>query len=152
VKIKGAAPLSLGDEFRIATKCFRLEKAETGSSPQMTAPIASARSRGGEVRFEDERFPRSFSLGAGKSILQGFIEAGGNQNEPIGWECQTGGCGLCGVEVLSGAQHLESVSPDCDEMKTIAKTAGFTPDPVKHRLACLTHIDGPVVLRRLGQG
>ena len=69
-----------------------------------------------------------------------------HMDEPLGWECKVGLCGLCAVHIVEGADNFVPVDPGQPEMNTIANKAFLEADPKKHRLACLARVNGPVKL------
>ncbi len=97
-------------------------------------------SAGGSVSLEVE---------PGKTVLEAVQEAGFERGEPVDWECGDGGCGVCVVGVLEGADRMDPPDPATGEMKTIQITEQVAPDPRKYRLACLARVRGSVRLRKL---
>jgi len=112
------------------------------------------------VTIEHAEFPATFAVAPGNDLLHAYFdnlkvrfpeckvskkgEPTEHQDEPLGWECKVGLCGLCAVQIVAGAENFEPVDPGKPEMKTIANVAGLDDDPNKHRLACLAKIKGPV--------
>ncbi len=86
---------------------------------------------------------------AGQSILEAVQAAGLSRGEPLDWECGDGGCGVCVMGLVGGAEGLEPPDPASDEMKTIQITEQVAPNPAMYRLACLARVRGNVRLRRL---
>jgi len=91
----------------------------------------------------------SLEVEAGKTVLEAVQEAGLERGEPVDWECEDGGCGVCVVGVVEGAGRLDPPDPATGEMKTIQITEQVAPDPTKYRLACLARVRGTVRLRKL---
>ncbi len=91
----------------------------------------------------------SLEVEAGKTVLEAVQEAGLERGEPVDWECEDGGCGVCVVGVVEGADRLDPPDPATGEMKTIQITEQVAPDPTKYRLACLARVRGTVRLRKL---
>jgi ferredoxin len=85
----------------------------------------------------------------GGTVLEAVQRAGLARGEPVDWECGDGGCGVCVLGVIEGADRLDPPDPETGEMKTIQITEQVVPDPKKYRLACLARVRGPVRLRRL---
>jgi len=91
----------------------------------------------------------SLEVEAGKTILEAVQEAGLQRGEPVDWECGDGGCGVCVVGVVEGADRIDPPDPATGEMKTIQITEQVAPDPRKYRLACLARVRGTVRLRKI---
>ena len=91
----------------------------------------------------------SLEVEAGKTVLEAVQEAGLERGEPVDWECGDGGCGVCVVGVVEGADRLAPPDPATGEMKTIQITEQVAPDPMKYRLACLARVRGTVRLKKL---
>jgi len=85
----------------------------------------------------------------GKTILEAVREAGLERGEPVDWECGDGGCGVCVLGVVEGADRIDPPDPESGEMKTIQITEQVVPDPKRYRLACLARVRGTVRLRKL---
>ena len=85
----------------------------------------------------------------GWTILEAVQQAGFERGQPLDWECEDGGCGICVVGVVEGAEQIDPPDPHSDEMKTIQITEQVAPDPNRYRLACLARVRGDVRLRRL---
>jgi len=120
--------------------------AAPASEAPAAAPAAPAADGAVVVQFEHDEFPTSWEVPEGKTILQAFMDQGGTQDEPLGWECKKGRCGLCVVQILEGADQFEPTDPGSGEMKTIQVAEGVEPDPSKYRLCCLARLKGPVKL------
>lgn len=101
------------------------------------------------VVIESDRAAISLEAAVGQTLLDAIQQAGLPRGEPIDWECGDGGCGVCIVGVLEGADRLDPPDPALDEMKTIQITEQVVPDPRRYRLACLARVRGPVRLRKL---
>ena len=86
---------------------------------------------------------------AGQTVLEAVQGAGLERGDPVDWECGDGGCGVCVMQVLEGANRLDPPDPSSGEMKTIQIAERLVPDPQKYRLACLARIRGTVRLRKL---
>jgi ferredoxin len=111
------------------------------------APAEPAAASGGpSVEFQSDDYPASWEVPDGKTVLQSFMDQGGTQDEPLGWECKKGVCGLCAVQIVEGADQFAPVDEGSTELKTIQIAVGVEPDPTKYRLACLSKIKGPVKL------
>jgi ferredoxin len=65
-------------------------------------------------------------------------------DEPLGWECKVGLCGLCAIQIVEGAENLAPVDPGSPEMNTVENKVFLDPDPKRYRLACLAKAKGPV--------
>ncbi|MFK7898664.1 MAG: FHA domain-containing protein [Myxococcota bacterium] len=93
--------------------------------------------------------PVQIQAAEGQTLLDAVKAAGLERGEPVDWECGDGGCGVCVVGLVGGADGLVPPDPLGDEMKTIQITEQVAPDPEKYRLACLARVRGNVRLRRL---
>jgi ferredoxin/pSer/pThr/pTyr-binding forkhead associated (FHA) protein len=91
----------------------------------------------------------SLEARAGQTILEVVKAAGLARGEPVDWECGDGGCGVCVLGVVEGADRLDPPDPELAEMKTIQITEQVVPDPRQYRLACMARVRGTVRLRRL---
>lgn len=91
----------------------------------------------------------SIETSAGKTVLEAVQEAGLERGAQVDWECRDGGCGVCVVGVVEGADRMDPPDPSTGEMKTIQITEQVVPDPTKYRLACLARVRGTVRLRKL---
>jgi pSer/pThr/pTyr-binding forkhead associated (FHA) protein/ferredoxin len=91
----------------------------------------------------------SVPAAAGQTVLEAVQAAGLSRGEPLDWECGDGGCGVCVMGLVGGAEGLEPPDPTSGEMKTIQITEQVAPDPAQYRLACLARVRGNVRLRRL---
>lgn len=152
VKVTGATLLSKDAEFRIATKGYILVPVDDAAPDAAASSEANESDAGGTVSLQDADYPRAFDVAPGKTLLQGFIEARGREGEPLSWECQTGECGMCIVNVVAGAEHLVPKHPDAEESGVVAKALqessqdrNTTGSPT--RLACLLRLRGDVVIR-----
>lgn len=85
----------------------------------------------------------------GQTVVEAAQDSGLARGEPLDWECGDGGCGVCVMGVIEGADQMDPPDPASGEMKTIQITEQVTPDATKYRLACLARLRGPVRLRRL---
>lgn len=85
----------------------------------------------------------------GTTVLEGVQAAGLERGQPVDWECGDGGCGVCIVGVVEGADRMDPPDPATGEMKTIQITEQVAPDPRQYRLACLAKVRGTVRLRKL---
>jgi ferredoxin len=92
---------------------------------------------------------QSLEVTIGKTVLEAVQEAGLARGEPVDWECGDGGCGVCVMGVVEGADRLDPPDPATGEMRTIQITEQVVPDPRKYRLACLARVRGTVRLRKL---
>jgi ferredoxin len=114
------------------------------------------------VTIEHPEYPCSFDASAGEDVLHAYFanlkarfpdckvskkgEPSEHMDEPLGWECKVGLCGLCTVEILEGAENFLPPDPGSPEMNTIENKAFLDPDPKKYRLTCLAKVKGPVKL------
>ena len=99
--------------------------------------------------LDDEDGGVSLEATIGQTILEAVREAGLARGEPVDWECGDGGCGVCVMGVVEGADRLDPPDPATGEMRTIQITEQVVPDPRKYRLACLARVRGTVRLRKL---
>lgn len=130
--------------------------AATAAAPAAVASGASA------ATIDHPEFPVTFGVPPGVDILHAYFdslkarfpgckttkkgEPTEHMDEPLGWECKVGLCGLCAVHIVEGADNFVPVDPGQPEMNTIANKAFLEADPKKHRLACLARVNGPVKL------
>jgi ferredoxin len=114
--------------------------------PEVKSAQAAPAAEGAIATFRHEDHPVQFPVPAGQTVLDAFLAAGHAQDEPLGYECRKGVCGLCCVRILAGAENFEPFDPAGKELKTMQIAAGVDPDPKQHRLACLARIRGPVEL------
>jgi len=91
----------------------------------------------------------SVEVEPGQTVLEAVQEAGLERGRPVDWECGDGGCGVCIVGVVEGAERMDPPDPASGEMRTIQITEQVAPDPKQYRLACLARIRGAVRLRKL---
>lgn len=91
----------------------------------------------------------SIEVEPGRTVLEAVQQAGLERGQPIDWECGDGGCGVCIVGVVEGADRMDPPDPGSGEMRTIQITEQVAPDPTKYRLACLARVRGTVRLRKL---
>ncbi|MBI3784062.1 MAG: FAD-dependent oxidoreductase [Deltaproteobacteria bacterium] len=112
------------------------------------------------VVLEHAEYPVTFGAQPGTDLLHSYFdhlkvrfpgcklaksgEPSEHQDQPLGWECKVGLCGLCAIRIVEGADNFEPPEPSKGEMKTIANVAALDDNPRQHRLACLARIKGPV--------
>ena len=124
-------------------------------APASTQHEAGTRSTGSWLRegvllvLDSEAGSVALEVEAGQTVLEAVQGAGLERGDPVDWECGDGGCGVCVMEVLEGANRLDPPDPTSCEMKTIQIAEQLVPDPRKYRLACLARIRGTVRLRKL---
>ena len=85
----------------------------------------------------------------GATILEAVQASGAERGAQLDWECGDGGCGVCILGVVEGADRMDPPDPATGEMKTIQITEQVAPDPNRYRLACLARVRGAVRLRKL---
>ena len=102
-----------------------------------------------EVVIDSEQGQFSLSVEPGLTILEAIRQAGFERGQPLDWECGDGGCGVCVVGIVEGAEAILPTDPDSDEMKTIQITEQVAPDPSRYRLACLARVRGNIRVRKL---
>jgi thioredoxin reductase/pSer/pThr/pTyr-binding forkhead associated (FHA) protein/ferredoxin len=135
--------------------------APAAAAPAAAAPAAAPAGEGG-VTIEHPEYPCSFAASPSEDILHAYFanlkvrfpdckvskkgEPTDHGDEPLGWECKVGLCGLCTVEILEGADNFLPPDPGSPEMNTIENKAFLEPDPKKYRLTCLAKVKGPVKL------
>ncbi len=171
LRVRGSSPLESGDEFKLATKRFRLENVaavekleadavvieapaeepaaaaeEAAAEPAAAeaAPAAAAGAAG--VSYTGEDGSMDWAVADGQTVLDAYKSAGGGQGDPLDYDCEKGICGACAVQIAEGSEHFEPVEEGSTEMKTIQIAVGVEPDSSKYRLACLAKIKGPVKL------
>ncbi len=111
--------------------------------------------RGGEsagwacVVLEDGGESVTLEGAAGSTILDLVRAAGLERGRLVDWECGDGGCGVCVLAVVEGADRLDPPDPATGEVKTIQITEQVAPDPDRYRLACLARVRGAVRLRKM---
>jgi thioredoxin reductase/pSer/pThr/pTyr-binding forkhead associated (FHA) protein len=128
------------------------------------APAAAAAPavEGIGASIEHDEFPCSFAATPNEDLLHAYFkgmparfadlqtEKGDPSNhydEPLGWQCKVGLCGLCAIEICDGADNFMPHDPGSPEMNTLVKVAALDADPKKYRLACMAKIKGPVKLK-----
>lgn len=118
---------------------------------QQTRDQEPSKAFGGECLLVLDSEAGSVSLSAtpGQTILDVVQEAGLERGEPVDWECGDGGCGVCVMGIVDGADQLEPPMTSTGEMRTIQVTEQVVPDPTQYRLACLARVRGTVRLRKL---
>jgi thioredoxin reductase/pSer/pThr/pTyr-binding forkhead associated (FHA) protein/ferredoxin len=133
------------------------------AEPTPSAPQPAAIAEGASAAIiEHPEFPVTFGVPFDKDVLHAYFESlktrfpdcklsrtgepAEHMDEPLGWECKVGLCGLCAVQIVDGADNFASVDPGSPELNTLANKAFLDPDPKKYRLACLAKIKGPVKL------
>ena len=133
-----------------------LDVGETLRAPRPDAPSSDATgadrgATGASALLVIETDAESVSLEVepGITVLEAIRTAGVERGRLIDWECEDGGCGVCVMGVVEGADRLDPPDPGSDEMKTIQITEQVAPDPTRYRLACLARVRGTVRLRRL---
>ncbi len=82
----------------------------------------------------------AIEVGAGESILQALLRQGVHQAHVCGGK---GRCSTCRVLILAGLEHC---SPRTPREQRLAERLHF---PAAVRLACQTHLTGPLQIRRL---
>ncbi len=113
--------------------------------------------------IEHAEFPTAFAATGSEDLLHAYFksikarypdcklsktgEPVEHMDEPLGWECKVGLCGLCAVEIVEGAENFVPPDAGSPEMNTIENKAFLEPDPSKYRLACLAKVKGPVKLK-----
>ena len=121
------------------------------SQPGLAEQEAAANLEAGKclVVLDSDSGSVSLSATVGQTILEAAREAGLARAKPVDWECGDGGCGVCVMGVVEGADRLDPPDPATGEMRTIQITEQVVPDPRKYRLACLARVRGTVRLRKL---
>jgi ferredoxin len=115
------------------------------------------------VTIDHPEFPVTYGAGATEDLLHAYFkslkarfpgcktsksgEPTDHMDEPLGWECKVGLCGLCAVEIAEGADNFLPPDPGSPEMNTIENKAFLEPDPKKFRLTCVAKVKGPVKLK-----
>jgi ferredoxin len=115
------------------------------------------------VAIDHPEFPVTYGASATEDLLHAYFkslkerfpgcktsrtgEPTEHMDEPLGWECKVGLCGLCAVEIAEGADNFVPPDPGSPEMNTIENKAFLEPDPKKFRLTCVAKVKGPVKLR-----
>jgi thioredoxin reductase/pSer/pThr/pTyr-binding forkhead associated (FHA) protein/ferredoxin len=145
-------------------EAVEMPAAPAPAEPAAAAPAAPAAAPAGAggVTIEHPEYPCSFDASAGEDVLHAYFanlkarfpdckvskkgEPSEHMDEPLGWECKVGLCGLCTVEILEGAENFLPPDPGSPEMNTIENKAFLDPDPKKYRLTCLAKVTGPVKL------
>ncbi len=154
------------ERFSAVTKLAASDVVETPAlAPSADATIAAAPVAAGAhaVVIEHSEFPVSFGAAPGKDVLHAYFdnikerfpgcklsrtgEPAEHMDEPLGWECKVGLCGLCAIEIVDGADNLSPVDPGSPEMNTVENKAFLDADPKRYRLACLAKVKGPVKLK-----
>jgi len=136
--------------------------AAPAAAPAAAAPAAAVAEGLFPCTIDHAQFPVSFGVPPGKDVLHGYFdflktrfpglklsskgEPQEHMDEPLGWECKVGLCGLCAIEITEGADNFAAVDPGSPEMNTVTNKAFLDNDPKKFRLACMAKIKGPVKL------
>ncbi len=126
------------------------------------APVVAVAEGLISATIEHAEYPVTFGVASGQDLLHAYFgsiksrfpnckvsskgEPAEHMDEPLGWECKLGLCGLCAIAILDGADNFLPVDPGSPEMNTVANKAFLDADPKKYRLACLAKIKGPVKL------
>jgi ferredoxin len=144
---KTRRPLGLGARLRRLANRSRVDDVETGG------PVdGGARTPVDEkilLVLDSESGSISLEARAGQTILEAVQAAGLARGEPVDWECGDGGCGVCVLGVVEGADRMDPPDPELAEMQTIQITEQVVPDPTRYRLACMARVRGTVRLRKL---
>lgn len=101
------------------------------------------------VVLESDAGSISLEARSGQTILEAVQAAGLERGQPVDWECGDGGCGVCVLGVIEGADRMDQPDAELAEMKTIQITEQVVPDPRRYRLACMARVRGTVRLRKL---
>ena len=101
------------------------------------------------IVIDSEAGSISMTVESGTTVLEAVQSEGIPRGETVDWECGDGGCGVCIVGVVEGADRMDPPDPSTGEMKTIQITEQVAPDPRLYRLACLARVRGTVRLRKL---
>ncbi len=121
--------------------------AETPPEPERAeSPLASDRVL---LVLDSQEGSISLEVEPGRTVLEAVQQAGLERGRPVDWECGDGGCGVCIVGVVEGADRMDPPDPASGEMRTIQITEQVAPDPTRYRLACLARVRGAVRLRKL---
>ncbi|MBY0278556.1 2Fe-2S iron-sulfur cluster binding domain-containing protein, partial [Candidatus Binatia bacterium] len=131
------------------------------AAPAAAAPAAAV--DGAAVTIDHPDFPVTYGAGPNEDLLHAYFkslkarfpdcktsktgEPTDHMDEPLGWECKVGLCGLCAVEIADGADNFVPPDPGSPEMNTIENKAFLDPDPKKYRLTCVAKVKGPVKLK-----
>jgi len=131
------------------------------AKPAAAAPAAAV--EGSAVAIDHPEFPVTYGASATEDILHAYFkslkerfpgcktsksgEPTDHMDEPLGWECKVGLCGLCAVEIVEGADNFLPPAPGSPEMNTIENKAFLEADPKKFRLTCVAKVKGPVKLK-----
>jgi len=117
------------------------EEADASDATEVADPVL--------IVIDSEAGSVSMTVESGTTILEAVQGEGIPRGEPVDWECGDGGCGVCIVGVVEGADRMDPPDPATGEMKTIQITEQVAPDPKLYRLACLARVRGTVRLRKL---
>lgn len=135
--------------------------AESAPAPA-GAPVAAVMEGLIPVVIEHPQHPASFGVAAGQPVLHAFFEylkarypgckmnkkgvPAEHNEEPLDWQCLNATCGLCAVQIVSGAENFLPPDPGSPEMKTLEFPRGLDGDPQRYRLTCVAKIKGAVRL------
>lgn len=163
VRLREPTVLSEGDEFQIGATRFRfgeplaqslVDDIPKTSSVGGSAKPAPAGSIGGAV-IEDARHPISFATSPDKNLLECLLDHFDQahpdsspesfRQQPLNWECLSGSCGYCVVEIQEGAENFATPA-DTKELNTIETVCGKERNGNRFRLACRARVTGPVKL------
>jgi ferredoxin len=125
--------------------------ADVDSADHGEAMAPSVDAEVGQVLIVIDSDSGSLALEApvGTTILEAVQASGAERGPQVDWECGDGGCGVCILGVVEGADRMDPPDPATGEMKTIQITEQVAPDPSRYRLACLARVRGAVRLRKL---
>lgn len=162
LRIKDAYPLGHDDVFRLGQFLFKLvteEAAEASNhvsvdvppKPRQAtaapAPAATPAPAPAATPAPAGSGPSVTFAGHGEAITvspdDNVLSVARNNNVPINYECESGRCGYDPVRIISGQEHVNELDED-EEGWTLEEVCNLKPG--EHRLACMLHCKGPVVV------
>ena len=152
LRVTDAAEVEHGDVIRVGGQTLRLNLRQDapikqGSEP--TAVVAAPPSRAAApppapaaVRVEASVTFDGLGVTLPINGSQTILEVADEGDVDLDYECWIGKCGCDLIQVLEGRENLSEVSEQ--EEKTIKRKGA---EPGEFRLACMTRVSGPVVVR-----
>ena len=148
LRLRKAIPIQGGDSFQIGSELFvmsaGMEKGIRPAAAPIPAPVAKKplSTSGSEPTVTFEGLGKTFNVAKGQTICD-VAEANGVK---IKAECHSGICGSDPIEIISGRENFVN-EPSEGEGETLEDICDLKPG--KCRLACMSRIKGPVVVRIL---
>jgi len=146
LRLRKTIPIQSGDSFQIGSELFvmaaGLEKGIRPSAAPIPAPKKPETVQGDGPTVTFEGLGKTFTVAKGQTLCH-VAEANGVK---IKAECHSGICGSDPIEIVSGRENLVN-EPSEGEEETLEEICDLKPG--KCRLACMSRIKGPVVVKIL---